>query len=117
MTASTSWFSGPVGGGLPTEYVWATLGERCVTRIEIEGNGMHANPDWQMDTGFGSVRVRVITIDSEVAFEETRQLGGTPDPARSIETSGAIGNRVVLQFFDPENPTGGGFSELRVFGE
>lgn len=115
--ASTSWFSVPVGGGLPTEFVWATVGERCVTRIEIDGNGMHANPDWREDTGFGSVRVRVISIDSEVVFEETHQLGGTPDPAQMIETEGAIGNRVVLQFFDAENMTGGGFSELRVFGE
>jgi hypothetical protein len=114
---STSWFSVPVGGGLPTEFVWATPGERCITRIEIDGNGMHSVPDWRTDTGFGSVRVRVISIDSEVVFEETHQLAGTPDPPKNIPTEGAIGNRVVLQFFDAENATGGGFSELRVFGE
>jgi hypothetical protein len=114
---STSWFSAPVGGGLPAEFVWATAGEHCVTRIEIDGNGMHANPDWREDTGFGSVRVRVISIDSEVVFEETHQLGGTPDPSKIIATDDAVGNRVVLQFFDPESPLGGGFSELRVFGQ
>jgi hypothetical protein len=116
---STSWFSGPVGDGLATEFVWAaTSGDRCITRIEIDGNGMHSNSDWRENTGYGSVHVQVISANSDPVFEETHQLAGTPDPSKSIDTGNAIGNRVVLQFFDPEDVVGaGGFSELRVFGE
>lgn len=113
---STSWFSsGPEGGGGPSVYGWSTVTDRCINRIEVDDNSMHSNGSFQDEYGFNSAVIRVLR-DDIVVFEETVQLGASPDGPFAVETGGLLGSRVLLELDGHENTSCGGFSELRVIG-
>ena len=113
----TSWFStGPEAMG-PTTFIWTASNERCITRIEFDGNSLNENEDWREGWGFDSFTIKVTDPFFDTVFEQTRQLPGTPDPHVTVETGGVVGTRVVLEFEGHENPEGGGFAELQVLGQ
>jgi hypothetical protein len=113
---STSWFStGPEAG--PTAYLWTLNEERCIAQIKLTGNALHSNPAFREDFGFGSVTVKVLDRETELVFQQTWPLDGTPDPEVTVATGGVMGSRVVLEFTGHENNDCGGFSELEVLGE
>ena len=112
----TSWFSqGPEGGGGPSVYSWSTVTDRCIARIEVDDNSQHAQPSFRTGFGFESATVRVLQGNT-VVFEETVLLPGTPDGAFAVDTGGVEGSRVILELSGHEDPTCGGFSEVRVLG-
>ena len=114
---SSSWFSeGPKMGGGPTVYSWTLSNAHCIARIELTGNGLHSNPAFREDFGFGEVTVRVLD-GASVVFEREVALDGTPDPDVMVETGGVRATRLLLEFTGHENVDCGGFSELRVTGE
>jgi len=110
---TTSWFS---GGGATAEYTWSSEADRCIDRIEVDDNSMHANTMFQTDYGFQQAVVRVLQDDT-IVFEELVPLPGSPDGNYAVETGGAIGSEVVLVLGPTDGAFFGGFSELRVFGD
>ena len=114
---STSWFgTGPEGVGEPSTYTWTSDSSACILELSIFGNGMHSNPSFQEDFGFGSVTVSILDGD-DVVFEESHDLLGTPDPMVLSEPGGVIATQVRLEFYDHEDQDAGGFSELQIVGE
>lgn len=113
---STSWFSsGPEEGGLPSMYTWDVLEPYCIGRVDIFGNGLHANPAFREDFGFESVIVRVYDQDEEIVFQQMLPMLGTPDPDLFVEPR-MVGVRVELELFEHESTDCGGISELEISG-
>ena len=110
---ATSWFS---GGGNDIEYTWSSAADRCIERIEVDDNSMHASAELQVNYGFQQASVRVLQDDA-IVFEETVPLLSSPDGDYAVETGGAIGSKVVLVLGPTDGAFFGGFSELRVFGD
>ena len=112
----TSWFSqGPEGGGGPSVYSWSTVTDRCIARIEVDDNSQHSQPQFRTGYGFESATVRVLQGNT-VVYEESILLPGTPDGPFAVDTGGVQADRVILELGGHEDPTCGGFSELRVLG-
>ncbi len=114
---SSSWFStGPEGGGAPSVYTWTSGVDRCISRIFIADNAANANPDFQSGFGFDRATVRVVALNNDTKYEETFELPGTPDGDITADTEGVIGNRIIIELYDHENSSCGGFAELQVLG-
>lgn len=109
---TTSWFTSEK---MPA-FTWTSAADRCIERIEVDDNSMHANAMLRVNYGFQQSVVQVLQ-DGIVVFEETVPLPGSPDGNYVVETGGAIGSSVVLQLGPNDGAFLGGFSELRVFGD
>lgn len=117
---STSWLSSASSQrNVLTTFTWnAGLPDRCISRIQLMGNGENANPEFRLAHGFHTAQIRVLRADDTVVLDKFYDLGGSPDPPIDLETEGVYGSRIVLDFPSIENvDCCGGFSELRVFGE
>ena len=110
---TTSWFS---GGNGTAQYTWLSAANRCIERIEVDDNSMHANAELRVNYGFQQSIVRVLQ-DDLVVFEEVVSLPASPDGNYLVETGGTIGSQVVLELGPNDASFFGGFSELRVFGD
>lgn len=110
--ATTSWFSkGPSGG--VTTYEWVGQTDDLITLVVVHGNSQHSNPSFRRNFGFGAVKIQVTDEFDDVDFEQTVDLGGTPDPNVTVRP-GVVGRKVKLTFTGSEDPGCGGFSELSV---
>lgn len=110
-SAGSSWFS--AGGGTAT-YTWAVDQPVDVTTVAIISNAAHDFPDFRTGFGFEAVTVRLLLAGEEIASFDYA-LPGTPDPDVVVELGDPIAaDQIVLDFSGGEDPTCGGFSELRI---
>lgn len=110
---ATSWFStGPEPG--PSNFRWSSPETRCITRIELDGNTDH--PEFAFDYGFETITLRILDVDSNVVYEHVHNAAGTPDPDMVVDIGGVEARIVEFELDGHEDPTCGGFAELRVFG-
>lgn len=113
----SSWFSsGPEPGGLPSLFTWTVLEPHCISEIHFTGNGLHQNPAYREDFGFGSMVVRVYDGSDTLLFQQMLALPGTPDPP-VVAYPDVEGVKVELELFDHESNDCGGFSELEIIGD
>jgi hypothetical protein len=110
---STSWFSaGPDADGTST-FVWTGAQDDFIASIDLISNREHEVVDFRTGYGFGAVTIQVFTSDDELVYEETVQLGGTPDPDVHIEPN-VVGRWIWMVFTGSEALDCGGFAELKV---
>ena len=111
---TTSWFSsGPEAGGGSSIYRWEGARDDLITTVEIISNASHSVAEFRTGFGFEAVLVQILDTAGNVVFEETVGLVGTPDPDVLVHP-GVVGRSVVLAFSGHEDPTCGGFGELRI---
>lgn len=113
---NTSWFSSGPGDDDTSLYTWTLPETRCLSTLELAGNGMHTETSFQENFGFADVMVRVFDSDATLVFEEMHDLPGTPDPQITVDFGDIEGASVELEFRGHEDPSCGGFSELAVLG-
>ncbi|MEK7422857.1 MAG: DUF6777 domain-containing protein [Actinomycetota bacterium] len=113
---TTSWFSaGPDPGQGFTFFGWQAASDLRIDGVDIFGNG--TNGDLSVRQGFGFASVRIVILDSEnqAVFDQTVDLGGTPDPDVRVSPH-VVGSVVQLFFSGAEDPACGGFTELVITG-
>lgn len=108
----TSWFSDGDAGGPNESYEWTGVGDDLISSIAILSNAQHATPDFRT-FGFRSVRIQVLDAAGTPLFDITRGLDGATDPDIEVFPN-VTGRRVRLSFVGHDDPTCGGFSELRI---
>lgn len=107
----TSWFSSGPGQG-DSIFTWSGPAVE-IERIEVTGNGSHSNPDFRTNYGFASMTVEVLS-GGQVVFSQVVSMAGTPDRPGPVDVGGISGDQVRLILSGHEDPSCGGFSELRV---
>jgi hypothetical protein len=116
-STGTSWFSGGSNtDGSASTFTWTTTSGAPVfiETLNIVSNA--GNDDSAVREGFGFDQVEIKVLNGDVvAYSETIQLGGTPDPDVVVSPN-AVGTTVLLTFSGHEDPTCGGFAELVVVG-
>jgi len=110
----TSWFStGPEPGGVPTTYLWTGLQDDFIADIKLLSNDFNYTPAFRTGFGFETVVIQVLDSASNVVFETTEGLPGTPDPQVTVQPN-VVGRSVRLLFSGHESVDCGGFSELQI---
>ncbi|MGQ0618006.1 MAG: DUF6777 domain-containing protein [Acidimicrobiia bacterium] len=116
----TSWFSaGEFADGDTSTYTWSVDEPVPIVRIEVLSNARHDDPALRTGFGFVTMTIEVFDVNGDRVYESADiPLAGTPDPDVSVELdiggSTVRGTEVRISLTGHEDPTCGGFSELRI---
>jgi hypothetical protein len=110
---TTSWFSAGAGDGPSSTFTWQGPRNQLITSISITGNEHDADPNTRDHFGYAQTEIQVVNSAGSVVFDQTYQ--GPSDANRDITaTVNATGQTVRLLLKNREDPSCGGFAELRV---
>ena len=113
---TTSWFSAG-SSGPPPVYLWRAAGPTRITRIEIYNNLRNPIANTSKPFGFATVTIEVLNGDKVVFTQADAPYPRGQAPNHHLDVSlDAVGTAVRLSFKTPDDPTCGGFSDLKVFG-
>ena len=112
-STGTSWFSAGASDGPTSTYSWAGARDDTITSITIIGNAANSDPNVRHHFGYTHVEIQVFNGAGAVVYDQS--FPGPSDAAGTVQANPNVaGRRIVLTLSGREDPSCGGFSELRV---
>ena len=113
----TSWFSSGPGPDGTSVFTWTATQDLDILWVSVVSNRLHAEAEFRSGFGFAELEVRLLDAGGiPVASQTVEAIGGQVGFPSIAFPRSPTARTVQLVFRGHENPTCGGFAELRIQG-